>query len=468
MEFVPSDVVFSAQKLNDLQRSRIRIETHGATSANPGSVITITLPEASVDLNSLTLRCVGTTSGGSGGTTNEQVYGRFPDDAATLFQSVEVRIGGQVVQSASTEFYSVAKVLKLANENLGKDNTSNSILSHSKIVNTGTGDNAEESVAMAIPLGGLCGFLGDAATRVLPLHHMGEMTIRIQLSPVSVLGLKAHGSLPGVWSDTGGSATSQGNNQRTNALSVTYKLEELYATVDTVSFSPMYDAMLADRIARENFLAIPYKAYTVFLHQGIKSNPASDTVRCQLSAGSIDRAYAALRNGIYLEKGTASRAFTYAANGSGGYGSPATFFESFNSTNNSNYAKLGNFKYHWTVSGVRMPSNGGNILDAAFDIVYGQHKVGTDSKGVMMFTLPDYNVGKCVIPLILDHPVMSKHQAGGYDSRGANTAINFTFEGAAQVTAADQAKKAEISAIVVLQSTQELRVSSGKQMAIAY
>lgn len=54
IEVVPKEVAFAAAKLDAFNRNRYRIETTGATTAGPSSIVTINLPDAAVlDLRTL-------------------------------------------------------------------------------------------------------------------------------------------------------------------------------------------------------------------------------------------------------------------------------------------------------------------------------------------------------------------------------------------------------------------------------
>ena len=44
MEVVPREVSFATASLTGMNRNRYRLETNGATSAGPSSIITITMP----------------------------------------------------------------------------------------------------------------------------------------------------------------------------------------------------------------------------------------------------------------------------------------------------------------------------------------------------------------------------------------------------------------------------------------
>ena len=57
MEVVPKEVSFAAAKLDAFNRNRYRIETTGATTAGPSSIVTINLPDAAVlDLRTFRVR----------------------------------------------------------------------------------------------------------------------------------------------------------------------------------------------------------------------------------------------------------------------------------------------------------------------------------------------------------------------------------------------------------------------------
>ena len=50
MEVVPKEVAFAAAKLDAFNRNRYRIETSGATTAGPSTIVTINLPDPPVHL----------------------------------------------------------------------------------------------------------------------------------------------------------------------------------------------------------------------------------------------------------------------------------------------------------------------------------------------------------------------------------------------------------------------------------
>lgn len=440
-----------SQKITEFQRSRVRIETHGSSDANPTNVITLTLPESSVDLNSLKLHFRATTT--SSGTSTNVVYGKLPADASSLFSNIEVRIGGQVVQQSVPELFTIARIKNIMESRKSKQMSTDALLSHGII--TSNADSVDD-VDMILPLGALPGFLGEAATRILPLHHMGELTVRLTVADKSVLTHKQVNVTFGA-NFTGTGATS--------AAACSYSLSGIYATVDTVSVSPMYDQLLQDRLSREDHISIPYKSYAVFLQHGITSSHA--TVRAMISSGSVNRAYCVLRNGNYQTAGIKGQTYTGAVF-SDTFCSNNLYFQSFNGSAQSTNT-IGNLKYYWTVAGVRSPQSEGTLLDVAFDLVYGANKIGGSSAGVNVSSLTELQQGKCIFPLILNHPGIAAHQSCGYDSRQVNTPIEFTCQNITIPTVSTTTGEvASVSACVVVESSQELRLSSGRQIAIAY
>ena len=77
MEVVPKEVAFAAAKLDAFNRNRYRIETTGATTAGPSSIVTINLPDAAVlDLRTFRVHMDVLTTAAAG--TTGQVRAKCP------------------------------------------------------------------------------------------------------------------------------------------------------------------------------------------------------------------------------------------------------------------------------------------------------------------------------------------------------------------------------------------------------
>ena len=92
MEVVPKEVAFAAAKLDAFHRNRYRIETTGATTAGPSSIVTINLPDAAVlDLRTFRVHMDVLMTAAAGATG--QVRAKCPH-ASDLIANMEVYMGG--------------------------------------------------------------------------------------------------------------------------------------------------------------------------------------------------------------------------------------------------------------------------------------------------------------------------------------------------------------------------------------
>ena len=101
MEVVPKEVAFAAAKLDAFNRNRYRIETTGATTAGPSSIVTINLPDAAVlDLRTFRVHMDVLTTAAAGATG--QVRAKCPH-ASDLIANMEVYMGGDAIHVSMDE-----------------------------------------------------------------------------------------------------------------------------------------------------------------------------------------------------------------------------------------------------------------------------------------------------------------------------------------------------------------------------
>ena len=93
MEVIPAKVAFATAALTGFNRNRYRVETNGATSAGPSSIVTITMPSnALLDLKTFRVHMNLTTTKNEatdGTPANGDVYAKLPADVSSLIQSCE-------------------------------------------------------------------------------------------------------------------------------------------------------------------------------------------------------------------------------------------------------------------------------------------------------------------------------------------------------------------------------------------
>ena len=157
-QFIPKSMAMMSAAMNDFVRNRFKLETQGSQTASPSSVVTFNLPESAL-LHLPSIRFffnVATTSATQGAAT---VYGKLPADASSLISKLEIYIGGVQVQNGTAEYNTIARILKIAQGSLPRDQSVDKALSHGAIDTTDAVDNEQ-----------LClqewrGFLGESAAR---------------------------------------------------------------------------------------------------------------------------------------------------------------------------------------------------------------------------------------------------------------------------------------------------------------
>ena len=447
MEVVPKDVAFAVAKMEGFNCNTFRLETNGATTAGPNSIITITLPSnAVIDLRSFKVHMdVETTSDTSSTNT---IYGKLPADTSSLIQQCEVYAGGVQISQGFSEFNTVSRIKKLVNSSRDRESSIDHTLSHAAI---STGDAVDNVSVIFKPNVGL---FAESSTRYLPTSLVGDISVRITLAPNAVLAYKeASVALPGNFTDAAA---------RTAAQNITYSVSNIHATIRTCTLGDFYETMLLDRLTQEEFLPVNFKEYYTFALHG--TTGTAHDVRFSLSASSIDRLYAVCRDGNYQTAGIKARA------AEGGV---------FTDTNSSNYLHFksfnnqtlnrGSLRYSFTCNNVQHPQYQGDCLDAVHELTMISDSHGYSSRGNMITGLDSWNGGKAVIPLQLCMPGQPVNVMSGYNSRGNNTQFSLSLQGQVPATAnADSQVTASISTLVVVETTAQLRIAGSKQLAVAY
>jgi hypothetical protein len=445
MEIVPKSVAFATAALTGFNRNRYRLETAGATSAGPSSIVTITLPSnAVVDLKSLRVHMDLTTT--SDAVNN--VFAKLPADVSSLIQSCEVYIGGVQVTQSCSEYNTVCRVLKAVRSSRDRDGSVDHLLSHGVIDSSDAVDNVSVVFTPTI------GFLGESSTRFMPTSLTGDITIRLTFAPTSVLAFKQQTvAIGGDFADA---------NSRAAAALLTYSASNIFATCDTIALGDAYERMLMDRLSTEEFLPVNFKEYYTFSLHG--TTGGAHSIKFNLSASSIDACYAVFRDSNYQTPGIKTQLYTGASFTDTSCAN-AFYFKSFNSSN----TLMGNLRYHWTVANVRYPQYQASILDAAADLSLVTDQVHTESRGHMVTSLSHFNNGACVIPLILNMPGQGLNVSAGYNSKGSSTQMSLEVSGQTPPTAAAATgTTAALSTFVVVETTAQLRISGNRQIGVSF
>ena len=254
-QFIPKSMAMMSAAMNDFVRNRFKLETQGSQTASPSSVVTFNLPESAL-LHLPSIRFffnVATTSVTQGAAT---VYGKLPADASSLISKLEIYIGGVQVQNGTAEYNTIARILKIAQGSLPRDQSVDKALSHGAIDTTDAVDNEQ-----------LClqewrGFLGESATEYLPTDLTGAITIRMTFAQPSVLVPKEAGVALGANLSADGKIA---------AANLSYAISDMYMTVDSIVPPLAYNAALRERL-QQGDIRINYKDYNSFAMAGVGSS----------------------------------------------------------------------------------------------------------------------------------------------------------------------------------------------------
>ena len=452
MEIVPKDVAFATAALTGMNRNRYRLETNGATSAGPSSIVTITMPSnALLDLKTFRIAMDLTTTKNEatpGTPAGGDVYAKLPADVSSLFSAIEVYCGGVQITQSCSEYNTLNRILKIVRCSRDRDGSVDRLLSHGSISTDSDIDD------VSVILTDFKGFLGESSTRYLPTNLTGDLTIRLTLAPSSVLAFKEHGVAAG--------ANFSNGTARTKAAALTYSASNIHATIDTISLGPAYDSMLMQRLQTEEFLPVNFKEYYTFSLHGTTNDRHS--LRFSLNASSVDACYAVFRDGNYNSGGIKQQLYS-GTQLSDANCSNALYFKSFNNSN----TKRGSLQYKWTVANVSYPQYSADVLDAAADLSLVSNQVHTHDRGHLCTSLASFNQGMCVIPLVLNLPGQDLNVASGYNCKGGNVSFSFEVSGQVPSTATDATQAtAAISTFVVAETTAQMRIMGQKSVAVSF
>lgn len=445
-QFIPKSMAMMSASMNDFVRNRFKLESQGSQTASPGSIVTFNLPESAlIHLPSIRFFYDVTTTSATEGTAT--VYGRLPADAASaLISKLEIFIGGVQVQNGTAEYNTIARILKIANSSLPRDQSVDRVLSHGAVQS-----------ADAIETEQLClhewrGFLGENATEYLPTDLTGgAVTIRLTFAQPNVLVPKENGQTIG---------TNLSADAKVAAANLSYSISNMYMTVDSIVPPVAYNEALRERLSQGD-IRLNYKDYNSFTMAGVGS---SFTHRFGISSASLDKVYGVVRDTNYLDTGV--KGIDLSSISSAGYGDSiqSNHFR-FRTYENGN-----NFRYNWTVNNVQHPQFQSRSLEALADLHYCANKIGEKAPGSLVTDREWFKEGMGVITLQLNCPTENGVAVrSGFNSKGINSQLTLKQSGMTTPSAdANTQETADRTSFVVCESTQQLCIGLGKQLSIVY
>ena len=462
--FLPKNLAFMAQQMQGYSRNRFRLETTSSSTAQAGRIITVSLPESSLldldslrwyfDIDTTDSTFVDTAFTYQSGTTATAV-GALPADTSSLIKNVEVYINGVQVQQGSSEYHTIANVLKLSRSNRAVDESKDRLVNHGRMIENvaGATSNAVGN-NLSLVVDKWYGFLGERSTRFLPTDILGAIQIRITLAENAVLSPHlVNVSASGLsWTDDVGSNAN-----------IKYEISEMFFTIDSISVDPIYASAMRDMLSRNEFVPLNFKEYYTFSLDGQKG--AKYTNRFSLAATSIDKLYAIQRKSDYNTVGlkcTDLGAFDENDTESSHYGDryvPNYFtYKLFDSETGG---KNGTYRYQWSVNNVFHPQYQARANEAMVDLTYINDKIGDSSVGHLITSPAAFKAAQAVVPLVLCHPDQPLSVQSGYNSHGINSTFSFTATGLSGTSSG-------FNSVVIVETTAQLRIASGKSLAVAH
>lgn len=225
MSVVPKSFIPVLTQFTEFSRKKIRVNLVGKDTANPGEISQILFPEGKIDLSTFSLGGLINTTSSSGSNYTA------PPPCEMLVEQIMVEVGSVQLHPSFNFYGHTFGIYNNLQGSFAKSGVR-------KILNLQPTDAVVDANAVDKPfqISNWLGFLNDA--KILLTDRLPPVRVYIRWAQNNVL------------------AVSSGT---TNA---TYSLKDLYATMDVLKVSPIYDEMLNARIA-EVPLQIPYHNYQI-------------------------------------------------------------------------------------------------------------------------------------------------------------------------------------------------------------
>lgn len=260
MSSYPKSMQFAVSRLAGYSKNSVKLRPMSQSTAVAGDVVVFELPTNTiVDLRSLCMLCLGSTSGATG--TGNAV--RFPKHVESLLDAIQIEINGTIVDSGFLQYYQLNKLYLDYFTGVDKSNTLRSLMQLGDLTITGSvsGNAAVDGLDSNVQLcfNSFLGFL-SAKCPVIDTSILGQVRVLFRLAPNSVLIGKG-------------------------TFTAGYTLSNLFATIDVISINDgMYYDMIQQRLA-EAPIEVMYDKYYVFTNG---QTSGGQTTRWAVSTQSLD------------------------------------------------------------------------------------------------------------------------------------------------------------------------------------
>jgi len=428
MSGYPRNLSYFVKRLANYSRNTYRLQTLNTNTASASQIITMDLPNnALVDLSTLIGYMEGTTTC-SGGTTPSCI---FPRNIETVLERLEVEVNGQLISPGCANYAQMWQII--SDTTMGEDCTNRRAILQ-KAFNTTTLAVSTVETNTPYTIVNWLGFLGSAQPTVLDTNLLGNVRVRITLSPASVL-------------ITSGAPTA-----------FNYSLNNMFFSVDCLSIDDgMYYALHDQFLSRGGVYEIPFNNYYSFSQSITAAGDGS--VKFSLSSQSLNQVWATFAHHSATGANTLDAA-DVSTGSTTGIGSSRFFLRS----------ACGITGYQFNINNQYVP-NYRPSRDMAFTLLMNSYGLSQDTVGGTnknLNTLANWRDRYWVASASLGHPCGGDERfISGLDTRG-NVAQCFWEYSSAVV--ANNFAGATLSvnpiALVFAQTSAILQVSAGRQISI--
>ena len=445
--YIPSNVGYAVNKLSGYSRNRYRLQPQSADTLKSSSILNIALPEGSVlDMSSLKIffraTAVGVAATASPG--SDAVAAKLPADASSLFSRCGVNLNGLALNGSTNDWGSYARLSKICRTSKDKANSIDNALQHG-FVSASAGDEAVNMCLQDFP----GTFINTASSRFCHGGALGSLSVSLTVAGADVLVPKGAGTFPACTAD-----------EVTNAAGMTFSLSDIYATIDCISLPPLFDEMLMGQMASED-LKINYTEVYTTANEGITSGSAS--TRFSVASQNVAKVLCGLRNGNHASTGPVAKKLDNS--------SPSEYVANKFRFRLFDTVATPVVKHSWSINNTPYPQyKAASLVEGIADSYYAVENddMGQKSRGNMVESQGQFNDGRGVLALRLDHPTGQKPETrvcSGISTLGLNMSATFDLTGLTVPAAVDGAA---IASIVCVETTPTLTVSAGKSCSGAF
>jgi len=450
---LPSNVLYLVNQISGYSKNTVRLQTLNTQEIGPlsgASQLRLSLPVNSiVNMESLSMVATFQSKGvaESAANANDKVYALCPKGGLhALIDRLTFSAGGIALDNGTTPYNLIHEVKTNTETTINKQMSDNRVLNNADISAFDTAtpsawETANNGQEKTLILNRFHGF-SACSPCYLDLNLLPEIYLTIQTTDSSIIPVQFQGSVLG--------AAANNVNPNFNGTECSWKLTNIYFTIEVVSFaSGMLDAMNERLMNEKGSLDIVYPQYQMF---STDLSGSGGTIRGSVSTMSLDRVYAFARNSATVANGapyspyfTQQHPVKCEDNTSFAFQNAATNFISDGLTDWS--FKINNAPY---------PLYKPTPLEAYNYVVNGNHRSYMDCKGSLIGSQKTWlnNCWTAMVNLCHSDDITL---ISGLDLRSINSQI--AFEGTGSAGAARQL-------FMLTQQSSIARVGGGRALAV--